>query len=267
MQKKIKKEICQRWREIDKISKELCHDNCRWYHGSWCILKCLDLVTGPFLFEKFYQQITHLKLNKIAVVGTAGISMPYFISLLQPKVELDIIDICPTPLKACETYAKENGLKWNMIQRDMMKEFESNTKYDLVVNDAFLNLFSNSNKVVMLQNIYKLLNIDGYYITTLRKGLYQDEIQKASIGEQDKFVNRAVSCSKEMSLQERKLIQKKAEAYSSFKTNYPMHTIESVKELFENNGFEIISIDENEVFGENEYTFYFEVVARKREKD
>ena len=203
MQKTIKKEICQRWREIDKISKELCHDNCRWYHGSWCLLRCLDLVTGPFLFEKFYQQITHLKLNKIAVVGTAGISMPYFISLLQPKVELDIIDICLTPLKACEIYAKENGLKWNMIQRDMMKEFEPNKKYDLVVNDAFLTLFSNLNKAVMLQNIYKLLNTDGYYITTLRKGFHQDEVQKASIDTQDRFVKRAVSQSKKMSLQER----------------------------------------------------------------
>jgi len=30
-----------------------------------------------------------------------------------------------------------------------------------------------------------------------------------------------------------------------------------------NNGFKIISIDEKEVFGENEYTFYFEVVVQK----
>jgi len=46
-----------------------------------------------------------------------------------------------------------------------------------------------------------------------------------------------------------------------------MHTIDSVKKLFENNGFKIITINEIEVFGKNEYTFYFEVVAQKIEKD
>lgn len=267
MQEKIKKEICQRWVEIDKISEDLCHDNCRWYHGSWCLLRCLDMVTGAFLFYKFYKMnIDALDIQKIAVVGTAGISTPYLMSKLKPKAEIDVIDICPTPLKACEIYAKENGLNWKFIQQDMLKEFEAKNRYDLVVNDAFLTLFKSSDKIVMLKNIHKLLNDDGYYITTLRKGSHPNEVYMASVSTRDKFIERAVSRSESVYSKYRDIVRTKAEIYTSTMTNYPIDTIANVCELFECVGFKIVSIDEIEIFGENEYTVYFQVVAQKIEK-
>jgi len=261
MQEKINKEICKRWVEIDKISKDLCHDNCQWYHGAWCLLRCLGLVTGAFLFYKFYKKnIDALDIQKIAVVGTAGISTPYLMSELKPNAKIDVIDICPTPLKACEIYAKENGLDWRFIQQNMMKKFEPKHKYDLVINDAFLNLFKKSDKIIILNNIYKILETDGYYITTLRKGSYPD---KPSIETKEKFIERAVTRSENIFFQYKDAVREKADRYINTKTNYSINELDNVIKLFEDAGFKIISIDKNEVFGETEDTTYFQVLVQK----
>jgi len=260
------KEVCKRWIEIYEISKKLCHDNCRWYHGAWCLLKCLDLVAGAVLFYKFYhKEIASLNVERLAVVGTAGISTPVLLSKLQPKAKLDVIDICPTPLKACEMYAKENGLIWNFRQQDMIKGFEPIKAYDLVVNDAFITLFRDLDKAIVLQNIAKLLNPKGYYITTLRKGAYEGEVYKAEQKVQDTFVNNALIRSQEMAFEEKEFIRKKAKDYTATMTNYPMDSMENVKKLFNSNGFQVVSIDETEIIGESGNTIYFQVVAQREE--
>ncbi len=264
MEKKLTKKVCERWLEIDKISQELCHDNCRWYHGSWCLLKCLDLVTGAVLFYKFYRrEIGSLSVERVAVVGTAGISTPILLSELQPRVKLDVIDICPTPLKACELYAKEHGLEWNFMQKNMMDGFEPIELYDLVVNDAFLTLFRDEDKPTVLQNIAKLLKPKGNYITTLRKGSYEGEIYKSGKETQDRFIHNALNRSQKLFPEFKKFIEKKATEYTHNITNYPMDSIENVRKLFELNGFKILHIDETEIFGESGYATYFQVVAKQ----
>lgn len=267
MQVEINKEVCKKWIEIDEISKELCHDNCRWYHGAWCLLKCLDLVAGAVLFYKFYhKEIGSLSVERVAVVGTAGISTPVLLSELQPKAKLDVIDICPTPLKACEMYAKEHGLIWNFRQQDMIKGFEPIQAYDLVVNDAFITLFRDLDKAIVLQNIAMLLNPKGYYITTLRKGAYEGEVYRAEQKVQDTFVDNALIRSQEMAFEDKEFIRKKAKDYTATKINYPMDSMENVKKLFNSNGFQVVSIDETEIIGESGNTIYFQVVAQREEE-
>ena len=268
METKLTKQVCQRWLEIDKISQDLCHDNCRWYHSSWCLLKCLDLVAGAVLFYKFYhQQIGSLTVKRVAVVGTAGISTPVLLSELQAKATLDVIDICPTPLKACEMYANEHSLKWNFIQKNMMEGFEPIALYDLVVNDAFLTLFRDVDKSTILQNIAKILKPKGHYITTLRKGSFEGEVRKSGKETRDRFINNALNRSQKLFPELKGFVEKKAMEYTHNITNYPIDSIENVTKFFESNGFKIIYIDETEIFGESGYTTYFQVVAEKIGKE
>ena len=264
MEKKLTKKVCQRWQEIDEISQELCHDNCRWYHGSWCLLKCLDLVAGAVLFYKFYQrEIGSLSVDRVAVVGTAGISTPVLLSELQPKAHLDVIDICPTPLKACDMYAQEHGFAWNCMQQNMIKGFEPIQAYDLVVNDAFLTLFRDVDKSTVLQNIAKILKPKGHYITTLRKGDFEGEVYVSNPTTQDKFVNNALSRSQKLFPDYQNFIEDRAKTYTQKMTNHPMDSKKNVKKLFESNGFTVVYIDEVEIFGESGDTTYFQVVAER----
>jgi len=174
-----------------------------------------------------------------------------------------VIDICPTPLKACEIYAKEHGLSWNFMQKNMIRGFEPIKPYDLVVNDAFLTLFKDVDKSTMLQNIVKLLKPKGRYITTLRKGSYEGEVRKSGKETQDRFITNALNRSQKLFPESREFVEKKATEYTHNITNYPMDSVENVRKLFELNGFKILHIDETEIFGESGYTTYFQVVAER----
>lgn len=269
MKRDLESEICNIWLNVSKVSKDLCkgglpdkHD-CEWYHSSWCLLRCLGLVSNPFWHEKFYSKsILSLSPKKIAIVGTAGISMPYLVSKLQSFSELDIIDICATPLKNCETFAIKNNLNWKTIQKNIigLSEYKN---YDLIVNDAFLTRFPKEKKENVLYHIVNALNDNGYYITTIRKGLYQENGYKSTKEKRIDFVNRAIERGKIVFPQHEDLIKEKASKYIDNMVSYPVENIDEIKYLFQKVGLNIISIQEKIVSGESEKSIYYQVVSQK----
>lgn len=267
MQKEITKSTCKSWLEVDKLAKENCEESCYWYHSSWSLFRCLDVVVNPFMFYEFYKSsIEKLNVKKIAIVGTADITTPYLISKLQPNRELTVMDICQTPLKICERYMTKENLDWKLIKFNILEKVKIKEKYDLIVNDAFITLFSDELKPTVVKNINTLLQENGLYVTTLRKKIDKHESNLADNEIQNDFVNVVMSRSQKKCLKHQKFIEKKAKQYTSTMTNYHIDSIESVETIFKNSGFEILEIKEKEVFGESGNRVYIQVVA-KRKKD
>ena len=93
---------------------ELCDKECLWYHASWIYLRLLDLASSPTWHEEFYYE----KLNEclfdncnVLISGTADFTLLAFIIDIarQKKIKPNIyvLDICDTPLYACDWYAKK----------------------------------------------------------------------------------------------------------------------------------------------------------------
>jgi len=270
MKCELEQEACTMWLDMSKTAQKHCNGglpdefDCEWYHGSWCLLRCLGLVSNPFWHENFYtKKVSSFSSKNIAIIGTAGISMPYLVSKLQPSSNISIIDICATPLKSCESFSLQNNLNWNTLKKDIAT-FSTESNYDLIVNDAFLTRFPKENKKDILGHIAKALQKDGYYITTIRKGIYKKDGYKSNEKDRKKFIEKAIQKGKELFPNQESIIEAKATTYINNMLSFPIEDILEIKNLFNSVDLNITDINEQNVVGESESTIYFQVVAQKK---
>lgn len=270
MKYELEQKACAMWLDMSKIAKNYCNGglpdefDCEWYHSSWCLLRCLGLVSNPFWHENFYtKKISSLSSYNIAIIGTAGISMPYLVSKLQSLANITIIDICNTPLKSCESFSIQNNLNWTTIQRDITT-LATELNYDLIVNDAFLTRFPKEAKRDILVHIAKVLKKDGYYVTTIRKGIYKKNGYRSSDEDRKKFIDKAIEKGKELFPNQGSIIKEKATTYINNMLSYPVEDTLEIEKLFNSVNLNIVDIQEQSVVGESESTIYFQVVAQKK---
>lgn len=153
-------------------------EECNWYHGTWQYLRLLEMVSTPTWHHDFYTKQLHdaLSLNsslKALITGTADYSvLAYLISSskqINMDCEINILDLCATPLFACEWYAKMNNVSINTYKQNIFDFSELHEKsMDIVVTDAFLTRFT-ADETKNILNIWShVLKPGGRVITTVR---------------------------------------------------------------------------------------------------
>jgi hypothetical protein len=172
---------------IDEVSQVLCggnhidNANCSWYHGVWQYLRLMDLVSTPSWHHKFYseelEKAVALGGRRILVTGTADYSVyAYVLDALQKvgvsDASITVVDLCSTPLFACNWYAKQmGGIQATGVAQDLL-EFSSETgnaeRFDIIVTDAFLTRFPAPARIGVLNAWLRLLSVNGVIITTVR---------------------------------------------------------------------------------------------------
>lgn len=186
--------------------------SCGWYHQAWPVLRALDMVSSPDWHREFYlSQIQafskqpHLdgkKEVRILIPATADeTAVRYLVEGLnhpsdpQRKYKIVVSDLCPTPGNACLRVKLPSNFEIETIAVDALNSADSlDAQYDLILTDAFLTRFSQSQIHQILGHWQKLLSPEGLIITTVRiagksVGLNDQDDRAAKIAE---FASRAL---------------------------------------------------------------------------
>ena len=157
--------------------------SCNWYHSVWQYLRVLDCVSAPQWHQDFYVKnirdcIQGKKNISILISGSADYSLLhlilYAISDIDVTAEIDVVDLCNTPLNICKWYTKKI-IKPDKPSNIQISEYQSNItmfrvekKYDVICTDAFLTRFSSSTTRSVVETWGRLLAPTGWIITTVR---------------------------------------------------------------------------------------------------
>lgn len=153
---------------------------CRWYHGAWQYLRLLDLVSTPSWHSEFYVsalveqfQRTSSTPPTVLVCGTADYSVyAYVVAAAQAAgvtAKVVVVDRCPTPLFACQWYARQLGVEVTTVEADIFDYVDGmSATFDVVVTDAFLTRFPEGLRSAVINAWNAILHDDGVVVTTVR---------------------------------------------------------------------------------------------------
>lgn len=236
-------------------------EDCSWYHGNWMLLRYLGLVSNPFWHEDFYEMAlasTNAIEKRVLVLGTADFSMPLLCSECGID-SLDICDICSTPLKICDMVASKYSKSWNTFVQNVFDKADS--RYDIIVNDAFLSRFTS--KTDVLNAIHSRLQENGYYITTVKQGK-QNRGGEITASKREAFILKAetrfAATPHSFGAYDIKSI---ANAYCDKMASFPVTSQKELFSIFRDSSFEVVHLSSVCVEGEFEESCYYRVIAKK----
>lgn len=152
---------------------------CGWYHGTWQLLRLLNMVATPLWYEFYtYALADALRSNPKADVLICAAADYGMLAALHRAIEvaaaeptLTICDICNTPLLATQWYAQRNDLRISCLCDDIL---QSRTiplhAYDLIVTDEFLTVLKSDYKHQAIKRWKELLKPKGVVVTTAMIG-------------------------------------------------------------------------------------------------
>jgi SAM-dependent methyltransferase len=164
-------------------NKILGEEGCSWYHGAWQYLRLFDMVSSPTWHSVFYLEqlrkaihATSRPARRILISGTADYTTLAFVveaARVEPgapsaQIDVHVVDVCRTPLLACQWYAKQAGVKVHFHQADITEWGEFDQPFDLIVADAFLTRFNPDDAKRVVASWKDLLRPGGLVVTTVR---------------------------------------------------------------------------------------------------
>jgi hypothetical protein len=168
---------------ISNVAPVLCSgghidaEDCAWYHGTWQLLRLMDLVSTPTWHHDFYSLELRKSLRSgarsVLITGTADYSVLAYVldasRELGVEATVTVLDQCQTPLFASQWYAKREGAQVTTVAKDLLEyAAETSQTYDLIVTDAFLTRFATTEVEKVLSAWSNLLSSNGSVVTTVR---------------------------------------------------------------------------------------------------
>jgi ubiquinone/menaquinone biosynthesis C-methylase UbiE len=271
----ISADIMEDYAEIHCRGSYINKGNCSWYHTSWQYLRLLDLVSTPFWHNNFYikhiqQEMRERNENKVLISGTADYAMLQHVHKASKentiKPDITILDLCRTPLEICRWYADRymSDYNINFVQKDAKNTDFKDGTFDIIVTDAFLTRFKQSDRKKFVNEWSRLLDKSGVIITTIRLNSGKDQEIKSKTGDVHYYIHKA-----KIRLEKKELLHPikdkildKAKLYAENIISYPFREKDAIQKLF--NDFEVI-IEVGKTPGEMiEQTTYARVIARKK---
>jgi hypothetical protein len=153
--------------------------NCGWYHGTWQLLRLLNMVAVPPWYE-FYQEalVTILRKQpnaKVLISGAADYGM--LCTLHEAVVAADatpdilLVDICPTPILGSKWYAERHGFTFESECANLLTDPRFvQAQYDLIVTDEFRTVLKDPDKPSIVSRWLQGLKPGGSVVTTAMLG-------------------------------------------------------------------------------------------------
>jgi hypothetical protein len=276
----LEEPLAESARLLDNVAAVLCRGDhvdergCDWYHGTWQYLRLMDLVSTPSWHHDFYSSALKQELRKgarrIAITGTADYSVLAYVidSLIEVSqaAEITVLDLCHTPLFACQWYSRRSGIEIRTVSDDIVG-FASRPhhKFDILITDAFLTRFKGENLQRVLAAWNQMLEIDGSVITTVRAHSETDRGQTAEeavLGFRDRASTRWRRWEPFIQIS-RNDICNRAEVYARRMISNPIGSAEAV-EHFLRRSFNVSSLELASVPGELFPTKYVRAILNKR---
>jgi len=270
--------MMEEWAEdCESTNSILGGDPCRWYHATWQYLRLLDMVSTPDWHEEFYRSsLTEVfernSTARVLISGLADYGMMAHVDRAarttgaQPKIT--VLDICRTPLRSCEYYAKRHALRIVPVHDNIFRTNLQNSSFDLIVTDAFLTRFNPADRRKIAMKWDDLLSTNGVVVTTARLGNKnqlggrwapsQAQVENFAMRAWDVATTRAWLLFEKLASEE---IKSTAREYAQKITSYPIENKDEITQLFP--GFSQHSIIERQTPGEFEPTVYLDIVVQK----
>ena len=160
----------------EKFSRPL---DCSWYHGAWQYLRLLNMVAVPPWYEFYHSALRKVLVERpharVLIAACADYGM---LSTLHDAIDscdaspnIEIYDICKTPLQSCEWYARRHGFTVHCVCDNLLTSASlPRHSFDLVVTDEFLTVIKGSDKPIITRRWEELLSPDGTLVTTAMIG-------------------------------------------------------------------------------------------------
>lgn len=224
--------------------------SCAWYHGSWQFLRLLELVSTPAVHASHFD--TQLKkiaddssYKNILISGSADSALVQTIhealAHRQAELKLSVVDICATPLKVCEQYAKKNNLEINILKQNVLEGLQSNA-FDAIFTHSFMGYFDDANRELLLRQWANALRTGGRLITVQRiRENHTKDIVRFDADEVEAFVARATELVQQpdASMLAQFDIVAMAKNFAGSFQNFPVRSAEKLRAMFETAGFKL----------------------------
>lgn len=152
---------------------------CGWYHGTWQLLRLLNMVAVPPWYE-FYQEalVRVLRRRPDANVLISGAADYGMLCTLHEAVlaagtspTITMCDICRTPMRGARWYAERNGFSIECVCANLLTDPQFTVpQYDLIVTDEFLTVLKDPDKPVIVNRWLGALKPGGTVVTTAMMG-------------------------------------------------------------------------------------------------
>lgn len=243
---------------------------CDWYHGTWQIMRLLNMVAVPRWYP-FYKEALNKELMKrpnarVMISACADYGMLHTlhdsIKSTDTKPTIVIYDICKTPLISSQWYADKNNLSLELHCENIITS-NIGDKFDIIVTDEFLSVLQDPYKPLITEKWHKLLNQDGAIVTTAMVGVpttqehrnyYRDKAFKRFDHYKDILFNRSSNNADDF--------HSCFEKFSQYHTRHMISDEKQIKSLF--SGFDSLSLEIVKTPGECvNPTYSYQIVARK----
>jgi 2-polyprenyl-3-methyl-5-hydroxy-6-metoxy-1,4-benzoquinol methylase len=170
---------------------------CDWYHGTWQLLRLLNMVAVPPWYSFYHGALTSALGTKpqprvlISACADYGMLATLHAAILESHAvpKIIVVDICETPLRSCRWYADRFGLQIECHQDNLLtSSLLPEHSFDVIVTDEFLTVIKNPDKPIITQRWRQLLAPGGVLVTTAMiggettpqlRGHYSDKARRA----------------------------------------------------------------------------------------
>jgi 2-polyprenyl-3-methyl-5-hydroxy-6-metoxy-1,4-benzoquinol methylase len=233
---------------------------CDWYHGTWQILRLLNMVAVPkwypFYRDTLADALTRVKRPNVLISAAADYGMlctlHQAIEYAGVEADITLIDICQSPLQSSQWYAARNGVSLEYRCDNLLSSSIPEQGYDLVVTDEFLTVLKDPDKPTIVKQWRRILKPGGRLVTTAMLGKPTTmELRESFAAKARKRLSQYgpqffPNYSTEL---EEKLIAN-CERFASFHTRHMLRDVEQIRELFTDAGFKFQVLSEVETPGE-----------------
>ena len=249
---------------------------CSWYHASWQYMRLLDLVSTPSWHAEFYSAalldpFSSRRGVATLISGTADYSLLAYVrramAAASAEAEVVVLDLCPTPLFACQWYGKREGFAVKTRQASILDgSAVSAQSFDLICSDAFLTRFPTTLALEVLNRWKDLLRPRGRIVTTVRVHESHNLVRSTEDAIVE-FKERARVRAGRWRAFVRKTpaeIAELAETYARKMRSESLGDVQDIRSLFDEAGLSVSSIEEASVAGELYPTNYARIIATRR---
>ena len=245
---------------------------CDWYHGTWQILRLLNMVAVPkwypFYRDTLAKALTRVKRPNVLISAAADYGMlctlHQAMEYAGAEADITLIDICQSPLQSSEWYAARHGVSLECRVGNLLSSRIPEHGYDVVVTDEFLTVLKDPYKPTIVNQWRRILKPGGTIVTTAMLGkpttmeLRESYAAKARQRLQQYGLQLFPNYSTEM---EERLIADCAR-FASFHTRHMLRDENQIRALFGDAAFKFQVLAEVETPGECvNPTYSFQIAA------
>lgn len=169
----------EEWAKNQKDLAASLTNTCAWYHGTWQILRLLNMVAVPPWYPFYHDTLSTILTAKpnanvlISAAADYGMLCTLHSAILASASSptITICDICATPLLVSEWYADKHELTIHSIRDNLLTSTAlSSNAFDLIVTDELLTVLKYNDKPQIIDRWRQLLKPGGDVVTTAMIG-------------------------------------------------------------------------------------------------